>query len=315
MKKFLKTSLIFFGILIFPFVLALIVLHDYIPAPKITNSYSFNEKIKFVEIKENKQADYIAIGSSMTLNNINSDVVTELLSTKSYLNLSSWGLRIKDDYILIKRLFEIHKPKTLIIVSIIIDFGPSGLEYNVDDIYDYIDSENEIKYQFKYLELKYFFKRLVTNRINYNTNKIYASLNFDKYGGVALEPDGFEIKKSRWNEKLSYEYIDIQNYLYLDSISSFLTEKNVELIFVQTPLREGLLDDYYTTNLEKHVNKIQPILHKYGHTFCNANNDTWPDSLFVDYAHMNSTGTEKLSKYWIDEYFDRKDNNSLTISD
>ena len=89
MKKFLINNIVFFGIVFFPVILATGYLHNYIPGPKITNSYSYNEKMKFIMNREVNQPEIIAVGSSITFNNLNSDIIVGSFNTKSFLNLSS----------------------------------------------------------------------------------------------------------------------------------------------------------------------------------------------------------------------------------
>ena len=66
-----------------------------LPAPAFSNSISFNEKIDFIRDRDLSKIEYIAIGSSMTLNNIDSETMVKYLG-ENYLNLGSRGFKISE---------------------------------------------------------------------------------------------------------------------------------------------------------------------------------------------------------------------------
>ena len=99
------------------------------PGPKVSDSYSFNEKMHFLK-KSTIQADVISVGSSMTLNNLNSISVVNNLATESYINTGSWGMTMKDDFTLLKILCGARCLKVLIINSCLADFQQT--DKNID---------------------------------------------------------------------------------------------------------------------------------------------------------------------------------------
>ena len=104
MKRFINNVFVFFLILVLPVIALLVVFQKYIPAPKISNSYSLNEKDKFLQRKKNLQVDVLTLGSSIALNNAHSGVITDMMGTDSYLNTAAWGLRISQMYDMTKIL-------------------------------------------------------------------------------------------------------------------------------------------------------------------------------------------------------------------
>ena len=98
--KFLLFPTIIIGIIFFTIIKKIGL--ENLPALNFSSSYSYNEKIRFLKNKSNSPS-IIAIGSSMTLNNLDSDIVVKELKDDEYLNVSSWGLRISESYKLLKQ--------------------------------------------------------------------------------------------------------------------------------------------------------------------------------------------------------------------
>ena len=167
-----------------------------------------------------------------------------------------------------------------------------------------MSDKNIPKYQYKYFDIQYFFKRLVTNYINFNTNDIYKSLNYDQYGAVMLNGENLEINQRRWMAKIGFDHIWPAQYDYLDSLSAYLSENNIELIFIQSPIRSGMVDKHFTKNMLDHKQKVNKILQQNNHTKLIDCTDTlWSDELFADSDHLNNKGNLKVSKYWVKKYF------------
>lgn len=68
-----------------------------LPPPNLTDSFSYNEKLFFLSQSDLKP-EVIVLGSSMALNNINSNALIKRIKSNRVLNLSSWGMNLKDDF-------------------------------------------------------------------------------------------------------------------------------------------------------------------------------------------------------------------------
>jgi hypothetical protein len=311
MKKFITENIIFFLILGLPLILITVVLKDFIPAPRISNSYSLNEKLKFVATNDIKNPEIISIGSSIAFNNLSSDDITEAFDSESYLNLSSWGLRMSDSYLILKESLDVLKPRKVIIASSAIDFNGPTIQYNVQTLNNYLSSSNLLYYQYKTFNPKYFFKRLITNRLYFTTDKIYRSLKFDEHGAVLLSDSGLEFSKQRWEHEVVFEYINHNSYLILDSISNLLAKNNIELIFVQSPIRQDIRTRIYKDEIVPHMQKVDSILSQYNHIFIDCTEQNLSDDYFADSQHLNSSGAKEFTRYWIDTYFNVHASDSL----
>lgn len=297
MRKFItKTILISIPLFIFPF---FYWAYFNFPPPKLSNSLSYNAKI--LDIKENhfdKKIDFFAVGSSMSLNNINTKIITTNFGAE-YLNISSWGQNIEENYHLIKILYDHYTPKTIIIPCNYMDFNTSAKEINYKLLNNYLFGNKFRVYK------ESGFNYLIKTSKNYSLKKMdqnnYTSLFYDKHGGVNFKKNDFNIDSIRWsgNEIKDFNFDTVQ-YKYLDSISNFCELRNIELTIIQSPFRYGYfsqLNEISLDILDAHKNKINSILQKNNHLFIDTENKLWEDSLFVDYSHLNNAGSKIYTNY------------------
>ena len=311
MVKFIKNIALF---MLYTIILAFIIIAWYkyktgvtlndLPAPNLTPSYSFNDKMQFAR---KKKADIIAMGSSMSLDNLNSDVIVNNFKTNSYLNLSSWGLSPKDMFAIIQIYSSIHKPSTVIIASNYLDFQSADKEFNHKQLSDYLKgSTSEFNDFFLNFNVNYYFRffayhKFTTSGNNFTSvNTFYESLIYDKYGGISFDPYSFKIDKEIWN-KIYISNLREVSYCYLDSISSFCSQNKIRLLFFQTPIREGIYKNLNKDWLLKHISRVKAIILKNNHTFIDGNDRFWPDSLFIDPLHFNANGSREFTKYCFDK--------------
>ncbi len=67
------------------------------------------------------------------------------------------------------------------------------------------------------------------------------------------------------------------------------------MYYLQSPLREGLIDSAYNVEIEAHKDKIESILVSRGHHFKDATHKVWEDQYFLDNTHMDSLSAAKLT--------------------
>ncbi len=305
MVKFIKNIALF---ILYTAILAIfiIILYKYktgvtlkdLPAPNLTPSYSFNDKMQFAR---HKRADIIAVGSSMSLDNLSSDVIINNLKTDSYLNLSSWGLTPKDIFSIIKIYCSIHKPSMVMIASNYLDFQSTDKEFDHRKLTDYLKgSTSKLNDFFINFNVNYYFTYFAYHKFTTSGNNFYESLIYDKYGGISFDPSNFKIDKEIWN-KVEISNLRETSYHYLDSISFFCSQNKIRLLFFQTPIREGIYRNLNKDWLLKHVSRVKAIILKNNNTFIDANDRFWPDSLYIDPVHFNSNGARQFTKYCFDK--------------
>jgi len=303
MNYFLKRTLIFITIPVISTIILVIIFSDILPAPKITDRYSFNEKVFHFDDFE---CDYLCIGSSMALNNFDSDEIVDELSTTNYFNFACWGVKPTDNYFLLKVYLSKYNPKYIFFVSNVMDFLRPVYPLNENQIKLRILYPNKFFKPFYYLthlDLKYYYKYFELNKLNKFTDTINESLLFDEYGGVLLVANDIpHVSTPYWNIRLEFDQIVEENYDYLDSTLRLLTSKNINFIFIQTPLREGLIDKEYRVNINNHNNKVKTILDKYDQLYINATEIIWPDTMFFDYGHFHKQGAKVFTNYCLNKF-------------
>lgn len=313
MSRFIKKLLLFFvfnllltiGLSASYFVYYKITFKD-IPPPNFSNSYSYNEKMEFVR-KTSIRPDVIAIGSSMSLNNLDSETITKRLQTDSYLNLSSWGMSLKDIYSLLKLQSEIHKPHTLIMSSGIVDFQEVDKSVDYTTLEEYLRSNDkeEILFHLECFNLKYYISKFKYAKFVRSSIHEYEYLGYDKYGAVNFNGKDFHIDSSRWNrDYMNFGSIETSYYSHLDSITTFCKNNNISLLFLESPYRKGLYSKFDTEKLGRlnaHIQKVESIVNKDDHEFINANEVIWDDSLFVDGTHLNAIGAKLFTEYCLNK--------------
>ena len=268
----------------------------YIPPARISNNISFNDKLQFAN---GKTADHVAIGSSMTLYNLHSKPVTEMLGN-SYLNLASWGQSIEDSYLMLQSYSKIHTPKTVIISTNLFDFCQRQISYNDDEIHPSLSTSCYKQFYFRHPEVKYYLDEAEYYKTIKSSNRIYETLLYDGYGAVYYANKLDTFIESKWNDAQDKQGIYEQNYVYLDSISSFAKHNNILLFVFQSPFREGLLDAVDIGKLSQHTQRIATILAADGHLYIDATKQLWADSLYADGTHLNRAGAMVYTQYCLD---------------
>ncbi|MDA3926995.1 MAG: hypothetical protein PF904_20160 [Kiritimatiellae bacterium] len=303
MKHFLKKIGLFLSPIAVFFISFGVWNHRYLAAPRVTNSYCLNEKLYRAPYDT---LDVLAIGSSMTMINLNSEVLVNGLANPRFYNFGSWGFNIQDVYSFTELLVERYKPSIFIIVSNAVDFRPKDLEYDINEVRLYLKSSCRSLGYLNYLDLKYFIKKTMENRENMSAPDIYSSLFFDQWGGVALHKEGFEIRKYRWNHGLLFDQLLESNYVELEEICRVLNDRSTKLFFVLSPLREGLVDDNYRKSIKLHADRVRGIVESKGGTFVDTTLYKWEDKLFVDGTHLNADGGCRLSEILLQAIGEKK---------
>lgn len=299
MIKFIKNS-IFFGILPLASIIGCVVIYG-TSIPNVSNSISFNAKMHFLKKQKiDTTINVLAVGSSMTLNNIHSATIAASYDP-SYMNTASWGQSIVDDYKLIKIFTPLYKPKTIIITSNFMDFQNEWSKVK----FDLLDSYLSKTYTKSGFDLRYNIKNAEKLEEYRQNQSLYNYLNYDDHGGINLDTQHLKTDSLRWKGRQVNELpLDQTQYAYLDSISSFCSTNNINLIFVQSPFRIGYteqMNDAQNMFLYEHVTQVEAILKSNNQQYINTLDRHWPDDLFADYSHLNEEGADIFTNRFLAE--------------
>lgn len=296
MSKKVLSLFLSIGAILVPVIILYLVLTSMSFEPLMTNSISFDAKLKNVEDRKDKHADLLAIGSSMTLNNLDSKVITDSL-TQSYYNLASWGLQMDDIKKMLEYYVPIVKPKAVLIASSTRDFEAMGNE----TVSSYINTPEYLKNFKPYFYYENFNpllsiavrkKELITDS---KLTDNYSSLAYDKNGGVLLNVSPANIATGgRWDAKFPFptKFTEHQ-YKVLDSLADFLNKKNIKLFFIQQPIRkayQSFLKDPYI--LRHHFTMTENIIRKNNGVYLNLIDmpEFATDKYFADQHHLMAAG-------------------------
>jgi hypothetical protein len=276
-----------------------------IPAPALSDSYSLNEKIEFLRAAK-KDAHVLAIGSSITLNNLYSETIAKRIHGSTFLNISSWGMNMGDNYSLLKSVYDVYHPDTLIIASSMSEFELPAKKADYKRVQKYLTTGDFIAafYHVTCFNLRYYMDNAKYKKLVQSVKNQYEYLVFDPYGGVNIDATNFKIDQRRWNADFDMEKMSNSNYDYVDSLSSFCKMKNIKLLFFQSPLRKGIyanLDVKKLNGLHAHVDRIAAILKRDDHILIDANKVLWDDALFIDGEHFGAKGAQAFTTYCFDQ--------------
>jgi len=260
-------------------------------APIVTNSTLFDIKMLAVQKHHIKNVKLMAMGSSITLYELNSNIIVQNFNLPYY-NFASWGLQIADMNRLLTDLVKTNKPKYVIVCSSLGDFtAPPNSSY-----LNYINTSNYIKDNFP--EFFYFKNYNSIHQIIRRKFNTYP-LVLDNWGGASLsgklrnkntgKGDGHDVFPTKYTQ---------DNYQALDSLSAFLSEQKIEFIFVQAPVKKSDTGtDQYQNQLSAHFNKCKSIIEGNGGIYLNYyNTSIFTDSLFTDQYHLQTAGSVIFTK-------------------
>ena len=258
-------------------------------APIVTNSTLFDIKMLAVQKYHVKNIKLLAIGSSLTLYELNSNIIVRNFNM-SYYNFASWGLQIADMKRLLTSLVKTNEPKYVIICSSFPDFMlPPNNSY-----LNYINTNSYIKDNFpEYFYFKNYNSIHQIIRRKFNT----YPLVLDNWGGASLK--GMNINNSKWNDHDIFPTkYSRANYEALDSLSTFLKEQNVKFIFIQVPIKKSYTNtDQSKQIIQSHFDRCRSIVEGKGGIYLNYYNTTiFTDSLFIDQYHLQDAGAIILTK-------------------
>jgi hypothetical protein len=288
------------GIVVFIVLIIFLALYKKGFQPLYTNSTSFDAKIDVINHQANQKPKFIAIGSSMTLYNLNSEILTNAYGN-SYCNLSSWGLEMADIDNILFNMIDYDNCKYVFICSSIIDFKLSANE----SLVDYLNTNKFLRTHLKpifyfnnFTPLYQIFLRKQEMKNDLNDKDHPYSLNFDHFGGVSLNVPSKNINKD-WDRMVGFpsSYTNY-NYKALENIARKLKKHNIKLIFIQTPMKIDFLQGRSAQQiLASHINICKQIVEKNnGHYLNLYDPKLFPDSLFVDQIHLQNNGSRLFTQ-------------------
>ncbi len=299
-KQWLKVYIISSIFCIMFLLVSIIILNEKGRPLRFSNSICYDAKLNYIHKNQEllAKAKTIVIGSSMGLNNIDSDLLDKTIF-HDVINLSSWGLQIGEVYQLLK-LINLSNIKYIIYPTQYIDFT-SKKEKTINKI----EVKKFLYHKFSLYPYFYTlssFSRNLRNNINYS--KLYLNKNnytylcFDKSGDVNYNFDNSSyIDKKLWS-KPYLEQLNLQTFQTLIQLNNYIKSIGAKLIVVITPLRAEILKNTKTKdNYDIYCKKLKSLSSTNHYLYINTNSIlNLKDIYFIDKSHLNNKGAEIISK-------------------
>ena len=276
----------------------------FFPAPRITNNLALNEKLAFTKKHFGAGADVLAIGSSMALNNLSSNVVMEHFGAVSYVNTGAWGVGALEWAMLGPVLADRLKPSTVIVPSNLMDFRKAdpGLAADSSGIANYLDATCEPWSYLRHWDAPYYLRQMESNRTRYTDPANYEYFGVDAHGGATLVVPKDRIIMERFNAPPPEgAELDEVRYAAFNRFAGDLEERGIRLVLMQCAYRNGVRTSINDALQEKHVARLRALLEPMGHVVVDANSRRWLDDLYVDSSHLGPEGAEAMTRYCLDQ--------------
>jgi hypothetical protein len=265
----------------------------YWPAPRITANFALNEKLALARQHRAEGVDVLALGSSMTLNNLSSEGVMAHFGPVRYLNLGAWGMGAEELSVTGPALVERLRPDTVIVVTNLMDFKRAVMLSASDSAHAvrYLDSARPLSAYWHHWDAPYFLRQMEFDRTRFTDPTNYEYFAMDTHGGVTLDVPPHLMHAVRFHEEPpKATELDEQRYADLHRFARWLHERNIRLMVLASPYRDGLNTADVDAVQAGHLERLRAMLLPLGHVVIDAHAHPWPDALFVDASHFGPKG-------------------------
>jgi hypothetical protein len=258
--------------------------------PIMTSSGFFDQKMMEVNKDRIREVKLMAMGSSCTLYDLSSAGMVRNFDLPYY-NFSSWGLQISDTRLLLTDLVRQYRPEYVIICSSPWDFmTPPNDTYR-----NYTSMPPLVRDHFP--EVFYFRPFSSIHTLFYRKWESYQPV-LDHWGGMPMKIPKKDIHRERWikNFRFPTSYTE-DAYKQLDTLSAWLRDQKVQLIFAEVPLNM-VFDNAREAGplLAAHIEKCRSIVTARGGVYLDYDDPArFPDSLFFDQTHLQAPGAAILT--------------------
>jgi hypothetical protein len=263
-------------------------------APGFTSTFAFNEKVGFLRAV-NGHRDVVAIGSSMALNNLSSEVMQKRFGD-SFLNAGVQSIKVSTMADFLPILEDKYSPNTVILVTNTMDLLPNRFEIPVPKIERYLNPH--IPAVLSYLDRwqpAYYITAINMLEETRDNGTHFSSLAYDRWGGVPLVDEGFHRDHRRFNAP-AFTRLDHDQ---LNALQRMISQSHVQhFVVILTPYRQGVIQDSTKrTKLDSSIATLRETVEEAGGVFIDTTTVPWPDSLYHDSSHMRQSGAYKLTQF------------------
>lgn len=270
------------------------------PAPRLTANIAVNEQVHRLTRMPKERVEVLAIGSSMTLNNLASDPVVEHFGTTHYQNAAAWGIGASELELYGPVLVHHFKPRLVIVVTNMMDLQRGSPMSPVDTatLAEHLRSDGGPLTYLRHWNAPYYLRQMETNRIRFSDPGNYEYLGYDAHGGSTLDVPDERIDRDRFDAPPPRSAdLDTARLSAFTRFARYLSTHEVDLLVFCSPYRDGLRDQVTDQDAARYVDRLRGILDPMGHRLVNGYAGHWPDSLFSDASHLDRSGAEAFTRW------------------
>ncbi|MBP7449215.1 MAG: hypothetical protein KA817_04235 [Flavobacteriales bacterium] len=304
MRRFLLHALLFGTIALLGIAAYFQLNRHFVPAPRITPNAVLNMKLSHLRHRGTHTAHVLAVGSSMTMNNLGSAAVVDHFQDTSFVNMGAWGMDMEQCTGLAEVLVPYLRPTTVLVVSNLNDLVNDGKHYRIDTtrVANYLMHWSSTASYIRSLKPAYYLREMERNKIRMFDHGNYEFMGVDEHGWAPLDVPAERISRERWDRRPPpTSWLANDQYAAVERLGHYLKERNIRLVFIQSPYRNGVRDAAVDQVVEQHLERLHRILDPLGHRVIDTTDRHWPDELFVDYSHLSRTGAEQFTAYAMEQ--------------
>ncbi len=273
--------------------------HSTFPAPRLTNNIAVNEQVDRLARVNTDSARVLAIGSSMTLNNLAS---TEAVSYfgPAFQNAGAWGIGAAELPLYAAPLLAHFKPAEVVVVTNLMDLV-QGSPFSPEDATHVAKHLTEGSGPFAYLRhwnAPYYLVQMRTNRIRFTDAGNYEHLGYDAHGGSTLEVPAERIDRIRYDTPPTrWDHVDSARVAAFAQFADQLHADGVRLTVLVSPYRAGLRTTAVDVDAQRYAAWLRTVLHHPGQRLVNGYEVRWADSLYCDASHFDHAGARAFTQW------------------
>jgi hypothetical protein len=272
---------------------------DSFPAPRLTNNIAVNEQLDRLAHLGPDRVEVLALGSSMTLNNLASAEAVAYFGA-AYQNAGAWGIGAAELPLYAAPLIDHFKPAEVVVMTNLMDlvqgspFSPADAVHVARHL---ADGPGPLAY-LRHWNAPYYLVQMRTNRIRFTDPGNYEHLGYDAHGGSTLVVPDERIDRGRYSATPTrWDAVDSSRIAAFADFADQLHARGVRLTVLVSPYREGLRTSAVDMDAQLYVAWLRSVLHRPGQRLVNGYEVRWADSLYCDASHFDHDGARAFTQW------------------
>jgi hypothetical protein len=272
---------------------------DTFPAPRLTNNIAVNEQVDRLAHLPPNGVKVLAIGSSMTLNNLASAEAVAFFGP-SFQNAGAWGIGAAELPLYGDALITHFKPAEVVVVTNLMDLV-QGSSFTADDaahVTRHLSNGSGPMAYLRHWNAPYYLGQMRTNQIRFNDPGNYEHLGYDAHGGSTLEVPIDRIDRSRYDAPPTrWDAVDSSRVAAFAHFADQLHARGIRLTVLVSPYRPGLRTTAVDVDALRYIGWLRAVLHRPGQRLVNGYEERWSDELYCDASHFDHDGARAFTQW------------------